>query len=96
MTDYSHLSTPELNQLIHDLSRESARLYQAGLLDELTKESEALGLYTSDTNEKGLGGYNAHQTIEALRRTQPPSCDGTATTHPSLLGHVVWNAQEGA
>lgn len=52
MDNYSHLSTPELNQLIHDLSRESARSYQAGLLDELTKESEALGLYTSNTNEK--------------------------------------------
>jgi hypothetical protein len=60
MTDYSHMTkssldemtTPELNQLIHDLSRESARSYQAGLLDELTKESEALGLYQSNTSEK--------------------------------------------
>lgn len=50
--DYSHLSTPELNQLIHDLSRESARLYQAGLLDELTKESEALGLYAQETHAR--------------------------------------------
>lgn len=43
--NYSHLSTPELNQLIHDLSRESARLYRAGFLDELIRESKEIGLY---------------------------------------------------
>lgn len=52
MTDYSHLTTEQLNQLIHDLSRESARSYHAGFLDELARESEALGLYTSNTDEK--------------------------------------------
>ena len=45
-------------------------------------------------SDRGLGGYNVYQTIEALRRTQPPSYDGTATTHPSLLGQMVWKAQE--
>lgn len=53
MTDYSHLTkssldemtTPELNQLIHDLSRESARSYHAGFLDELIRESKEIGLY---------------------------------------------------
>jgi hypothetical protein len=73
--NYPHLTTPELNQLIHDLSVQSRLKHD---------------------NEKGLGGYNVHQTIEALRRTQPPSYEGQATTHPSLLGQTVWNAQEGS
>lgn len=85
MTDYSHLTTPELNQLIHDLSIKSREMHDKGFypeslahevevdkflaphlselgkaralerrqaLDELVRESEALGLYTSNTNEK--------------------------------------------
>lgn len=40
-------------------------------------------------NGKPSGGYNVHQMIEALRRAQPPSYDGTATTHPSLMGQTA-------
>lgn len=42
MTDYSHLSTQDLNQLIHDISKESARAYHAGFLGELIGESEEM------------------------------------------------------
>jgi hypothetical protein len=45
VTDYSHLSTQDLNQLIHDLSLESARTYHTGFLDELVRVSEEMGLY---------------------------------------------------
>lgn len=33
MTDYSHLSTPELNQLIHDLSKDSRHKYEQDRLN---------------------------------------------------------------
>lgn len=52
MNDYSHLTNEQLNQLIHDLSIESARSYRAGLLDELARESEALGLYAQETHAR--------------------------------------------
>jgi len=54
--NYSHLTTPELNQIIHDLSRESARAYHAGFLDELARESEALGLYQRERLNRRLEG----------------------------------------
>lgn len=73
MPDHSHLSTQDLNHLIHKLSagsrlkyeqqkefaegveeswnlsqglsKESARAYHTGFLDELVRESEVMGLY---------------------------------------------------
>jgi hypothetical protein len=52
--DYSHLSTQDLNRLIHDLSKESARAYHTGFLDELVRESEAMGLYAPPSPVKDI------------------------------------------
>lgn len=62
--NYSHLTNEQLNHLIHTLSKQSRDRYAISeeggqeidrrlqALDELVRESEALGLYTSNTNEK--------------------------------------------
>jgi hypothetical protein len=63
--DYSHLSTQDLNRLIHDLSKESARAYHTGFLGELVRESEAMGLYAPPSSvEANTGDSDDEQFSE--------------------------------